>query len=69
MKEEKRRDGDGDGGGAVGVGDGPRKLRCGHSTVNQRKIRYSVQSPASPESCDYLYNHVKCNSHRLLFPV
>lgn len=57
-KREERRDGDGDGGGAVGVGDGPRKLRCGHSTVNRCKLRYSVQSPASPESCDCLYNHV-----------
>lgn len=57
-KREERRDGDGDGGGAVGVGNGPRKLRCGHSTVNCCKLRYSVQSPASPESCDLLYNHV-----------
>lgn len=57
-KREERKDGDGDGGGAVGVGDGPRKLRCGHSTVNRCKLRYSVQSPASPGSCDCLYNHV-----------
>lgn len=66
-RREERRDGDGDGGGAVGVGNGPRKLRCGHSTVNCCKLRYSVQSPASPESCDLLYNHVNVTLTACLF--